>query len=153
MHGRRKPGFSSLFALRTTHDEHPDQVTTLLRSSNTLSPSLLPAWGFGAAPATQKASQKRYLVESSAVLAEIITRWPAVPRGERGPSPASLVAFECSLTFVRHSIYFNKIRHSSRGPKVSFFTKINDIQKSNQIQYFLFNYNEKRFSVPKPPSL
>ena len=48
-----------------------DQVTTSLRSSIAVSPSLLPAWGFGAAPATQDIPRA---IASSAVPAESIGR-------------------------------------------------------------------------------
>ena len=48
-----------------------DQVTTSLRSSIVVSPSLLPALGFGAAPATQDAPRA---IASSAVPAETIGR-------------------------------------------------------------------------------
>ena len=62
-----------------------DQVTNSLRSSIAVSPSLLPTWGFGAAPATQDVPRA---IASSAAPAGTIGRWPRRPvedAGRRSP--------------------------------------------------------------------
>ena len=131
-----------------------DQVTTSLSCSTAVSPSLLLAWGFGAAPVAAAcvglrgcASHPRHhksdsLFGGAGRNYRLLT---AAPRGGRGPLLASsLVDLWCSLTLVRYSIS-KKMRCSSIGLKGIFFTKL----YSNQTIFFvfLFDYYEKGLSL------
>ena len=91
----------SFIPLRPPNRTSTDQVTISLTSSIDVSPSLLPAWGFGAAP-----SHPRNLKSDSPSIVAGSNRQPlaTAPPGGRGPSFASLFALACSLTLVRYSI-------------------------------------------------
>ena len=75
-----------------------DQVTTSLRSSIAVPPSLLPAWGFGAASSHPRRPKSDSLFGGAGRSNRPFT---AAPRGGRGLSLASLVALGCSLTLTR----------------------------------------------------
>ena len=77
-----RPSHTQLFIpLCLAHHTSTDQVTTSFRSSIAVSPSLLPAWGYGAAPATQDVPRA---IASSAVPAGTIGRRPRRPGEDAG---------------------------------------------------------------------
>ena len=77
-----------------------NRVTTSLRSSIAVSPSLLPARGFGAAPAHPRDPKSDSLLAGAGKNNLPVA---AALRGGRLPSLASLVANGCFLTFARYS--------------------------------------------------
>ena len=72
-----------------------NQVTTSLRSSIAVSPSLLATWGFGAAPAHPRDPKSDILLAGAGKTSLPLA---AALRGGRAPSLASLVANGCFLT-------------------------------------------------------
>ena len=71
----------TIFPLCHASHTSTDQVMTSLRKSIDVSPSLLPVWGFGAAPATQDIPRA---IASSAVPAETTGRCPRRPGEDAG---------------------------------------------------------------------
>ena len=80
------------------NDTSTDQVTTSLRSSIAVSPSLLTAWGFEAAPVHRR-DPKSYSLSAGAGKNNLLVA--ATLRVGRVPSLASLAANGCFFTFVR----------------------------------------------------
>ena len=68
----------------------------------------------------------------------------AVPRRGHGPSLVSSVALGCSLTFVRSSGIFSNTLFLDRTQRHTFREMM---FKSNQIIFFLFDYQENGFSL------
>ena len=72
-----------------------NQLTTSLRSSIAVSTSLLPAWGFEAAPAHPRDPKSDSLLAGAG---KTSLQLAAALRGGRAPSRASLVANDCFVT-------------------------------------------------------
>ena len=102
-----------------------NQVTTWLKTSMPVSPSLLPAWGFGAAPAhTRDPKSDSLQVGAGKInLPVVATLW-----GGRMPSLAWLVANGCFLTFVGIRIS----EHTTPFP---------DRTQTRVVHEFFFNYD------------
>ena len=132
--GRRKPSLSSFFTSKTTRAP----TRSRLRSDPLIAvyPSLLPAWGFGAAPVTQDTLRA---ITSQPVPAEkIVCRWPWRPgKGKDRRSPRWLPL--CVIRFFQRNR-----RHSSIAPKSSHtLFRRNSIQIENNFHFHFFSRDKK----------
>ena len=112
-----------------------DQVTTSLRKTITVSPSLLPAWGFGATPVTRGIARA---IASSAMPVETTGRYLRRPEEDAGcRSPRCLSSgVRLRLCAIRSQ---KNIRYiSSIGPKQrkAYFSRYYVRKK-----YFLFSHD------------
>ena len=134
--GRRRPSFSILRCLPSHMSTY--QVTTSLRSSPAVSPSLLPAWGFGAAPAHPRDTQGR----STPVYSRCRQKKTDASRSAPGKTRAvpRLVGYQQVFLHLRviFLFFFNttRVRHSSIRPKVVSFTSL----CFNQLAKLSFNH-------------
>ena len=96
---------------RLPNHTRTDQVTTSPRSSIAVSPSLLAAWGFAAAPVHPRDAKRNSLVSDAGKTSLLLG---AAIRGGRVPSLASLVANGCFLT----SLAFIEFRAQTGSPSI-----------------------------------
>ena len=93
---KSRPSQTQLFIpLCLSNHTSTGQVTTSLRSLIAISASLLPAWGFGAAPAHPRHPESDSLLSNAGKTSLSLA---AALRGGSAPSLASLVANGCFLT-------------------------------------------------------
>ena len=133
---KRRPSQTQFsISLRLPNYTSSTQVTSSLRNSIAVSPSLLPAWGFGTAPAQARGPKSDRLLAGAGNNKAL--------RGGRLPSLASLVADWCFLSIVRYSNV--TIQHGPFLDRKSYFSRI-----CVQLLLILFNCDTLCFSLNGP---